>query len=179
MTEWAGADSSYHPCVPGGHRHWGPYGAAGILVTAKRRGRTYVLLTLRSPHVAQGETWSVPGGAVERGETFTEAAFAEAQEEVDGLDVTALAPVTEYSAECPHGCGWAYVTVIASAGKFRTLPEVTVTAGPDSWETDDVAWVPLRRVEHLELHPGLRAAWPALAERIKAAGKRESGRRAA
>ena len=46
-----------------GERHWGRYGAAGLLLTDP--GRTGVVLQKRSRMVHYGGTWSVPGGAIE------------------------------------------------------------------------------------------------------------------
>ena len=72
----------------GDHTHWGPYGAAGLLLTTPTRGR--VLLQLRSAHVLSPGVWALPGGALERGETVEEAAIREAEEEVD--DVPTMHP---------------------------------------------------------------------------------------
>jgi 8-oxo-dGTP diphosphatase len=48
-----------------GQRHWGRYGAAGLLLTDPER--TGVVLQKRSGRVHYGGTWSIPGGAIEGG----------------------------------------------------------------------------------------------------------------
>nr|MDQ2816428.1 NUDIX hydrolase [Actinomycetota bacterium] len=61
------SDERFHPCSAG--RHWGPDGAAGVLPwTVTPDGRSWVLLSHRSPHVQAGGTWSTFGGAIESGE---------------------------------------------------------------------------------------------------------------
>src|SRR6476469_2120889 len=62
-----------------GHRHWGVYGAAGLLLTDP--DRTGVVLQKRSRMVHHGGTWSVPGGAIEYHEDPVRAALREAHEE--------------------------------------------------------------------------------------------------
>ena len=61
-----------------GHAHWGRRGAAGLLLADGGR----VLLQLRARWSHQGGTWSIPGGARERGETAVQAALREAHEEM-------------------------------------------------------------------------------------------------
>src|SRR5947208_10470494 len=62
-----------------GSRHWGHLGAAGLLLTDP--DRTGVVLQHRSPRVHQGDTWGVPGGAIDAGEDAVAAALREAHEE--------------------------------------------------------------------------------------------------
>ena len=128
-----------------GHVHWGARGAAGLLLAEHGR----VLLQLRAAWTHQGGTWSVPGGARERGEDWTDAALREAREElgVRREDVTVVGSST---AVCG---GWAYCTVLA-----------TPTAGlavSDLSESDRHAWVPAADVAGLPLHPAFRLAWEA------------------
>lgn len=60
--------------------------AAGLLLLFPVRGDAHVLLTVRASHLqSHAGQVSLPGGAVEPGETIEEAALREAQEEV-GLD---------------------------------------------------------------------------------------------
>ena len=42
-----------------GHRHWGRFGAAGLLVNADRD----FVLQHRAPWTHEGGTWGLPGGA--------------------------------------------------------------------------------------------------------------------
>ena len=65
--------------------------AAGLALLYPRRGDTALLLTVRGEHMAnhRGQV-SLPGGAVEAGESIDEAALREAEEEV-GLKRAAVA----------------------------------------------------------------------------------------
>ena len=89
-----------------GHAHWGPRGAAGLLVAS----RGQVLLQLRARWAHQGGTWSIPGGAIERGETSVETALREAHEEL-GVDAASIQTHGSYVAVCG---GWSCETVLAS-----------------------------------------------------------------
>jgi 8-oxo-dGTP diphosphatase len=162
-------EARYHPC-PGG-RHWGPRGAAGILPWAVTPdGRAWVLLSHRSPHVQAGGTWSTFGGAIDAGETPWHAAIRETGEEIEGIDVQSDAAAPSHQAPCRHGCGWSYTTFTVQVRDPGTgdLPQARVTSGHAAWETAGLAWVPADEVAaHPGLHPGLRAAWPALHRLIR------------
>lgn len=126
-----------------GHAHWGRHGAAGLLLA--RDGAA--LLQLRAGWAHQGGTWSIPGGALERGESPLEAALREAEEEL-GLSPEVVAARGTYVAECG---GWAYETVLAEPlGAVRTH---------DRAESDGHRWVPAADVDALPLHPAFRKAW--------------------
>ncbi len=164
---WAGQaarDERYHPCPAG--RHWGPRGAAGILPwTVTSDGRTWVLLSHRSPHVQAGGTWSTFGGAIDDGETPWHAAIRETCEEIEGIDVRCGIVAAELEVACEQGCGWSYTTFAVRVRDTRAdyLPVARVAPGRSAWETAGLAWVPADRVAaHSGLHPGLRAAWPTL-----------------
>lgn len=154
----------YHPCPAG--RHWGPRGAAGILPwTLTPDGRTWALLSHRSPHVQAGGTWSVFGGAIDDGETPWDAAVRETSEEIEGIDVRRGVVTAELEVPCDHGCGWTYTTFAARIQSTEPggLPHVRVASGPAAWETAGLAWVPAGQVSaYPGLHPGLRAASQAL-----------------
>jgi 8-oxo-dGTP diphosphatase len=138
-----------------GHAHWGPRGAAGLLLA--ERGR--VLLQLRARWAHQGGTWSIPGGARERGESMVDAALREAAEEL-GLDAAVIETHGSYVAECG---GWLYETVFASP---RARLRVT-----DRAESAGHRWVSADEVDDLALHPAFRAAWsgaPSLREFVVA-----------
>lgn len=142
-----------------GQRHWGRYGAAGLLLTD--RACTGVLLQKRSRHVHSGGTWSVPGGALERGEDPVAAALREAHEEA-GLRSRDLV-VDRTIVGTDHGT-WSYTYVVAEAPR----PEVAElrVAGSTSWEADRTTWVDLDEVGSYRLHPGLREVWPRLREEL-------------
>ena len=130
-----------------GHRHWGVYGAAGLLVAAPGGA---VLLQHRAPWSHGGDTWGVPGGARRQVETALEAARRETVEET-GLDLADLVVVGEHLSD--HGA-WTYRTFVATVP--YALPVV-----PDR-ESVDLRWVPTGAVTELPLHPAFGAAWPAL-----------------
>ena len=128
-----------------GHAHWGRRGAAGLLVA---RGGN-VLLQLRAGWSHQGSTWSIPGGARERGETAVQAALREAGEEL-GIDARGVEVRSSYVAECG---GWAYETVLAVAEAPLYVEHRA--------ETANHAWVGPDEVAGLPLHPAFRKAWAA------------------
>jgi 8-oxo-dGTP diphosphatase len=134
-----------------GHRHWGRFGAAGILLTDGGR----VVLQYRARWTHEGGTWALPGGARDSHEDPIAAALREAVEETT-LDVTQVTPFDEWVDE--HG-GWSYTTVLA-----RTAHAVDLS--PANEESDAVRWWRLDEVTGLPLHSGFAAAWPHLRERL-------------
>jgi predicted NUDIX family NTP pyrophosphohydrolase len=128
-----------------GHAHWGRLGAAGLLLADAGR----VLLQLRAQWAHQGGTWSIPGGARERGESAVEAALREAPEEMYNRrrDVEVR---SAYVATCG---GWEYETVLAVAAGPVRLAHLS--------ESLDHVWATPDQVGELSLHPAFRAAWEA------------------
>lgn len=143
-----------------GHRHWGQSGAAGGLVVAPGPTEPQLLLTLRSAQVHQGNTWSVPGGAIDVGDSDPHAAACREIHEELGLDVSALPVVGWHTFECG---GWTYSTVLLAAA-------VVVPLAADGWETEEVRWFEVSDVDLLAdreaLHPGFAASWPALRQQV-------------
>ena len=135
-----------------GHRHWGLFGAAGLLVVAP--GAPWVLLQHRAPWSHGGDTWGVPGGARGADETVEQAALRETVEET-ALDVDRLELVDRHVAD--HGT-WSYTTLVARAPE--RLPVV-----PER-ESVDLRWVAVDDVEDLPLHPAFAASWPDLRARL-------------
>jgi len=56
--------------------------AAGLLAVFPRSGLAHILLTVRADTLRHGGQVSLPGGVVDEGETYQEAALREAEEEV-------------------------------------------------------------------------------------------------
>jgi 8-oxo-dGTP diphosphatase len=139
---WANCD--------GGHRHWGRYGAAGLLLY-HMNAEPYVLLQKRSRLSIGGGTWGLLGGARHSNEGAVEAALREASEE-STLDPSIVRP--HWLSTEDHG-GWSYETVIGSTPE---RPDV----GPKSFETAQVAWVAADKVAREKLFPPFAEAWPML-----------------
>jgi 8-oxo-dGTP diphosphatase len=150
-----------------GERHWGRYGAAGLLLLHRptgpdRGGREHpagqpeVLLQLRAGWTHHGGTWALPGGARGSDETPEQAALREAQEEagLHGDDAQLGELVVQ-----DHGT-WSYTYVLA---EITTRPDLT----PADEETEDLAWVPVDRVASYPLHPHFATAWPDLLARVQ------------
>ena len=131
-----------------GHRHWGRFGAAGLLAFVTGGP---VVLQRRTWWSHHGGTWGLPGGARDSHESALAAALREAAEECE-VPPDAVRPRGVFTDD--HG-GWSYTTVLAEAAK-----QFPVRADDD--ETDEVAWVPLPVVASLDLHPGLAAHWAEL-----------------
>jgi 8-oxo-dGTP diphosphatase len=137
-----------------GHRHWGRFGAAGVLVT----DGSAVLLQHRAAWTHEGDTWAVPGGARDSSETPVQAALREAVEETS-LDPRIVQPVGKWVDE--HG-GWSYTTIVAVTATRKTVEPINA-------ESSALRWWSIDEVAGLRLHYGFAAAWPhlrALIDRI-------------
>jgi len=134
-----------------GHRHWGRFGAAGLLVySVTADGTPLVLLQHRAEWTHNGGTWGVPGGARDSHETAQEAALREAHEET-ALDTRAVTVVAVSLDD--HGA-WSYETVLAWAAQpLATEPNE---------ESAELRWLELAAVDALPLHPGFARSWPRL-----------------
>lgn len=134
-----------------GHRHWGRFGAAGLLVRHhdEDRGVDRVLLQHRADWSHHGGTWGIPGGALDEGETARAAALREAAEETS-LDIATVEHVDEFVDD--HG-GWSYTTVVV---RVPAAPPVAVRGA----ESTELRWVRIDRLDELDLHPGFAFSWP-------------------
>jgi 8-oxo-dGTP diphosphatase len=135
-----------------GHRHWGLFGAAGLMITDGAR----VLLQHRAAWIHEGDTWAVPGGARDSHETPLTAALREAGEETS-LDAAAIEPFGEWVDD--HG-SWSYTTIVA-----RAAPGLEVV--PINPESVAICWWPIGEVETLALHRGFAVGWPKLRELLR------------
>lgn len=150
-----------------GHRHWGRFGAAGLVLARPgppngapdaAGAAVQVLLQLRAAWTHEGGSWGVPGGARDSHETVEVAALREAHEEA-GIDVHRVElAATAGRVGVDHG-DWSYTYVLARAP--HDLP-----IGPPTAESEALAWVDLGQVAALPLHSGLAGAWPGLRDWI-------------
>ncbi len=138
-----GTGDGWATCAAG-HRHWGRYGAAGLLLVDGGR----VILQHRAPWTHEGDTWGIPGGARESHEDPLAAALREAHEEAR-LSAEDVDPIGLYVDD--HD-GWSYTTVVARP--IRRLRPYAANA-----ESVTVRWHPVVDVATLPLHRGFAAAW--------------------
>jgi 8-oxo-dGTP diphosphatase len=133
-----------------GHRHWGRYGAAGLLLRhSPADAPSSILLQHRAVWSHHGDTWGLPGGARDSHESAEQAALREAVEE-SGVDTGLLEVTGEWIDD--HG-GWSYTTVLASAASELKVSAVTA-------ESIELRWIVEPEVVQLSLHPGFAATWP-------------------
>jgi 8-oxo-dGTP diphosphatase len=132
-----------------GSKHWGKFGAAGILIFRDIDStRREIFLQHRAPWVHNGDTWGIPGGARDSHESITEAALREAHEET-GILSEHLTPLALFSDD--HG-DWRYDTVLAAAD-----PRLLADAPND--ESQEMRWVEVNEVTMLTLHPSFAKTW--------------------
>ncbi|KQB86151.1 NUDIX domain-containing protein [Corynebacterium lowii] len=153
---------------PHGSTLWGRFGAAGLMLVA-RRERT-VLMQHRALWTHHGGTWALPGGARDSHETATDAALREAHEET-AIDATSLRVVGEYLTAGPFPGDperpdlaeqWSYTTVLA-----ETHSGCSLSSQPNE-ESAELRWVHVDEVENLSLLPAFASAWPRLRREIVA-----------
>jgi len=137
-------------CQCGG-KHWGLFGAAGLVLVRDRS----ILLQHRAPWVHNGDTWGIPGGARDSHESPLEAALREANEEI-GIDIKLLSTVGEF---VDDHITWSYHTIIAKAA-----PELIAHEMND--ESLEVKWIPINEIENQKLHPSFANTWPKLREKL-------------
>jgi len=88
-----------------GHRHWGRFGAAGLLIIDGQRA----MLQHRAEWTHEGGTWALPGGARDSHEDPVATALREASEEA-GVEASTVTPLGWW---CDDHGGWSYTTVAA------------------------------------------------------------------
>lgn len=132
-----------------GHRHWGLFGAAGLLIAdVTADGVPEVVLQHRAPWTHEGDSWGIPGGARDRHEDAVTAALREAKEEAD-LDAGDVDPIGLY---IDDHLGWSYTTVVAR-------PTRALTPVAANTESLSMRWHPTATVSRLPLHRGFAATW--------------------
>jgi len=138
-----------------GHKHWGRYGAAGLLIRAKGAdGRWRYLLHKRGENSDHPGTWGIPGGALHEGEMPEMGAIREATEELGVLPT--LRPT--HTVTDDHD-GWVYYSVaVDSPAMFQ--PSVD---GSTAHETGGWAWMTAAEIgSHPGMHPGFAESFTAV-----------------
>jgi 8-oxo-dGTP diphosphatase len=130
-----------------GHRHWGRFGAAGLLIIGEQRA----MLQHRAEWTHEGGTWALPGGARDSHEDPVATALREAREEAD-IEADSVTPLG-WSRD-DHG-GWSYTTVVARA-------RGPISARAANAESIAIRWWASAEIDDLPLHRGLAGAWPRL-----------------
>jgi len=138
-----------------GSRHWGRFGAAGVvLLDPKARA---ILMQLRAEWTHGGRVWGIPGGAMDSHETAIESALREMTEELSIQPE--LVEVVHDNVWADHD-DWSYHTVIA------------MTSRDIEFEVNDEAelaeWIDFSKVAELDLHPGFASNWPDILSAIEA-----------
>lgn len=127
-------------------RRWGRYGAAGILFVHPESQRFF--LAQRSPAVHLGGTWSVPGGALDFGESAEDGARREVFEELGmGLGGRVVAEYVD-----AVGSEWAYTTVVVEVDSMDVPTRF-------DWETSGCGWFTIQEMSTMTLHPAFRKSF--------------------
>lgn len=129
-----------------GQRHWGRYGAAGLLLVGPGESRP-VVLQHRALWSHHGGTWGIPGGALAGGESAVDGALREAGEEA-GIAPENVRVRATWLLEHPD---WSYTTVVAEVDGPQN-------ARATDAESLDVAWVPWAEVPGRSLLPAFAAS---------------------
>jgi 8-oxo-dGTP diphosphatase len=110
----------------------------------------HILLVLRGQEPSQGK-WSIPGGALELGETIHQAACREVREECGvEIEVGPVVEVRDAIFRDQDGQVQFHYVLIDVLGRYR---QGTLTAGSD---VEDARWVRASDLGNYELTPGLR-----------------------
>ena len=151
LTAAAKSAPERHVTCGQGHRHWGAFGAAGLLVSGKGPdGKRRFLLQRRGEQGDHPGTWALPGGALHEGELPAAGAIREATEEFGVMPNLRPGHVVEDAHD-----GWSFWTVTSEAAAPFDPP----LDGSHAHETAGWGWFTASEVRGLELHPGFAATF--------------------
>jgi len=140
-------NEQYHRIGRDGRKYWGKSGA-GILFTDGQK----ILLLKRATKGNHFESWCIPGGKVEQGESTIDAAKREAIE------------------ECGNFEGYRFGDYEDIDGRFRFTTFFYAIDKPFkvsiSDEHSDSVWVNIDEVENLKLHSSFKESWPFFKRKI-------------
>jgi len=145
-----------------GKKMWGWYGAAGLLIrhTAPDGAQRY-LLQKRAPWVDNGNTYSVPGGALDahegKPETPVEGAIREGREEGMELPEGTTHAETRSNTFGEGKGAWSYHTVVMDTPRMFTPGSKEAGGSDTTGESRGYVWATPQEMADLPLHPHFRA----------------------
>lgn len=165
---WRKLDSmmGFRACEQG-RRHWGTYGAAGIIPYTVYKSEVWLLFGKRSGMVHNSGTWGGFGGALHKDEDTWAGAVRELTEEIRNIEPVTWDDRLEW--ECPD-CGWKYTTFLA-----YVPPSGPTAYVRDTWETTDIEWLLAEDAENYELHPRFAEQWPELLAMLRPVAEDRGG----
>ena len=146
LTEPLPGESAQHRMMPRPPREWPPSfnrarirDAAGLLLLFPFENRPHLVLTVRAGTLERhGGQVSLPGGVVESGETFEQAALREAHEEI-GLESAGVRTLGALTPIDVHISGFRLHPIVAAAATRPTLK-------PADHEVARILEIPLERL---------------------------------
>lgn len=141
---------SYHRIGKNGNSYWGKTGA-GILFTDGKK-----VLLLKRAETDHKDTWGMPGGKAEEGESLIATAMRETREEC-GLEEIPGRRIDNLSQQDGHHKWTTFIYRISEPFSAITL----------SNEHSESKWIKLEDLKSLNLHPKFKEQLPAYLDAIR------------